>query len=470
MGCVHFYMRPLPAISFFPNDRLLPLNSQHLRVLAMRSNTNRTFSPISAAGRFLKRRTVLRGTGVAMSLPWLSAMEPSFAGPKASSGPKRFVAMTLGLGLIGENLFPSNSGFNYQPSRYLKGLQKLRDEVTVVSGTSHPGVTGGHRAEASILTASPMGSSGRAKNTISVDQLMARYLGDATRFRSLVLSTSGSTSPCYTENGAMIPPEDRPSRLFSRLFIDKSKREREKQAARVRQGRSIMDMVGEDAKSLSLELGAGDREKLDAYFTSVRDLEKRMAEAEQWAKRPKPFVNQKAPIDINDPGDLIGRQKTMCDVIKLALQTDSTRFISLHIPGASGSIPIAGVDDSHHSLSHHGRDEEKLDQLALVETAVINQWADFLRELQSVEEAEANLLDQTSVLLTSNLGNASNHDNRNMPVLLSGGGFRHGQHLAFDKRKNYPLPNLYVSLLQQVGLETDHFASSTGTMNGLESI
>lgn len=433
----------------------------------MKSNPKRTSNSVSG-GRFLKRRTLLRGTGVAMSLPWLSAMEPAISQTSQPDSPKRFVAMTLGLGLVAENLFPSDSGFDYQPSRYLKGLQTLRDQITVVSGTSHPGVTGGHRAEASILTASPMGSSGRAKNTISVDQLMARHLGDSTRFRSLVLSTSGSTSPCYTENGAMIPPEDRPSRLFSRLFIDDSKREREKQAARVRQGRSIMDMVGEDAKSLSRELGAGDRDKLDAYFTSVRDLEKRMAEAEQWAKRPKPVVNQRAPRDINDPGDLVGRQKTMCDVIRLALQTDSTRFISLHIPGASGSIPIEGVDDSHHSLSHHGRDEEKLDQLALVETAVINQWGEFLEDLQAVEEPGASLLDNTSVLLTSNLGNASNHDNRNMPVLLSGGGFRHGQHLAFDKRSNYPLPNLYVSLLQQVGLETDSFASSTGTMTGLQ--
>lgn len=435
----------------------------------MTSKNNRTSSSVSTASRFLKRRTLLRGTGVAMGLPWLSAMEPAFAKPNTSSRPKRFVAMTLGLGLVAENLFPSSNGFDYQPSRYLEGLQDLRDQITVVSGTSHPGVTGGHRAEASILTASSMGSSGRAKNTISIDQLMARHLGDATRFRSLVLSTSGSTSPCYTENGSMVPPEDRPSRLFSRLFIDSSPREREKQAARVRQGRSIMDIVGDDAKALSRELGAGDREKLDAYFTSVRDLEKRMAEAEQWAKRPKPVVKQQAPVDINDPGDLIGRQKTMCDVIKLALQTDSTRFISLHIPGASGSIPIAGVDDSHHSLSHHGRDEEKLDQLALVESAVINQWGNFLQDLKNVEESETNLLDQTSVLLTSNLGNASNHDNRNMPVLLSGGGFRHGQHLAFDRRNNYPLPNLYVSLLQQVGLETDTFASSTGTMTGLVS-
>ncbi len=419
-------------------------------------------------GRFLDRRSVLRGSGVALSLPWLTAMNRVCAAPSDSDeAPKRFVAMTLGLGLVSGNLFPSQAGRDYAASPYLESLQDVRDRVTVVSGVSHPGVKGGHRAEASILTASPMGTAGRAKNTISVDQLMAKHLGEATRFPSLVLSTGGSSSPCYTDNGAMIPPQDRPSRLFSQLFVDDSPRERKLQAQRVRQGRSIMDLVGEDAKSLQRELGAGDRDRLDAFFTSVRQLEKRMAEYEQWAKRPKPKVDTPAPIDINDPSDLIGRQKTMCEVIKLALQTDSTRFITLHIPGAGGVIPIEGVDQGYHNLSHHGLDESKLAQLALVENALVSQWGEFLRDLQDSDDSGQSLLDHTSVLLTSNLGNASNHDNRNMPVLLAGGGFQHGQHLAFDRKKNYPLPNLYLSVLQEVGMEVDRFATSTGTMAGL---
>jgi hypothetical protein len=418
--------------------------------------------------RMLHRRTVLRGSGVAISLPWLTAMQPSFAAADRVAPPRRFVAMTLGLGLVADNLFPKKAGLDYEASPYMSVLQDLREQVTVVSGVSHPGVKGGHRAEASILTASPMGTSGRAKNTISIDQLMAKHLGDATRFPSLVLSTGGTTSPCYTETGAMIPPEDRPSSLFARLFVDHSAKQRELQADRVRQGRSIMDLVGEDAKSLQRDLGVGDRDRLDAYFTSVRDLEKRMAESEKWAKLPKPKVDVSAPVDINDPSDLIARQKTMCDVIKLALQTDSTRFITLHIPGAGGVIPIEGVDQGYHNLSHHGRDETKLAQLALVETAIVNQWGEFLRQLSHTEESDASLLDQTTVLMTSNLGNASNHDNRNMPVLLSGGGFRHGQHLAFDRNKNYPLPNMYLSILQRAGLEIDRFATSTGTMTGLE--
>ena len=417
----------------------------------------------------LNRRTVLRGAGISMGLPWLTAMQPTFANDRSESKPKRLVTMTLGLGLVADNLFPETGGRDYQATPYLRALQDLRDQVTVVSGTSHPGVKGGHRAEASILTATPMGSAGKAKNSISIDQLLAKHFGDATRFPSLVLSNGGSTSPSYTENGSMIPPESSPSRLFAKLFINDPPQQRKIQAQRVREGRSIMDLVGEDARSLERQLGSGDRDRLDAYFTSVRQLEKRMELSERWANLPKPVVDAKKPVDIGNPNDLIARQKTMCDVIKLALQTDSTRYISFHIPGGGGVLPIEGVDEGYHSLSHHGQDEDKLSQLAIVEEAFVAQWGQFLRDLKETDDSGTSLLDLTTVFLTSNLGNASNHDNRNMPVLLAGGGFRHGQHLAFDRKNNYPLPNLFVSMLQNLGMETDQFATSTGTMNGLSS-
>lgn len=419
-----------------------------------------------ATGRQLNRRTVLRGAGVAMGLPWLNAMR-SAAARTAQPAPQRFVAMTLGLGLLGENLFPASSGRDYQPSAYLQHLQDLRNRLTVVSGTSHPGVNGGHRAEASILTASPMGA-GRARNTISVDQLLAKHLGSATRFPSLVLSAGGSNSPSYTENGSMIPAQSSPAALFNQLFVDESPAQRNRQAERVKQGRSIMDLVAEDARALERELGAGDRDRLDAYFTSVRDLEKRMAESERWAHLPKPKIDEPAPRDVSDPNDLVARQKTMQDVIRLALKTDSTRFITFHTGGSGGVVPVPGVDEGYHALSHHGLDEQKLAQLALVETAMLKQWGDFLRDLAATDDGDQTLLDNTTVFLTSNLGNASNHSNRNMPVLLAGGSFRHGTHLAFDQNDNYPLPNLYVSLLQRLGLEVDRFATSSGTMHGLE--
>ena len=420
------------------------------------------------SGKKLSRRTVLRSAGVAMSIPWLSAMEQAFGGQTLVKAPRRFVAMTLGLGLHPDNLFPESGGRDWKPTPYLESLQDIRDHFTIISGSSHPGVSGGHRAEASLLSAAPMGKGAQARTTISIDQLLAKHLGHHTRFPSLVLSSSGSNGPSYTENGSMIPAENSPSRLFTRLFIDDSPAEQAKQAYRARQGQSIMDLVADDARSLSRTLGSGDRDRLDAYFTSVRDLEKRMAETEQWAHRPKPKVDFAMPVDIGDANDFIGRQRLMSEMIYLALTTDSTRFISYHLGGSGGVVPIEGVEEGYHSLSHHGRDEEKLAQLALIEKEIVRTWGELLRRLNQTEDEGGCLLERTTVLLTSNLGNASSHDNRNMPVLLAGGGFRHGQHLAFDRKKNYPLPNLYLSVLQRTGLEVDQFATSTGTMTGLE--
>ena len=422
-------------------------------------------------GLVLSRRAMLRGTGVAIGLPWLSAMQKAVhAADSEGESPKRFVAMTLGLGLLADNLNPKEAGRDYTPSRYLEPLGDLREQLTVVSGTSHPGVSGGHRAEASLLTANPVGSSGRAKNTISLDQFMAKHLGNETRYSSLVVGSSGTSSPSYTDNGAMVPALDSPARIFELLFIDDSPNERAKQAERVREGRSIMDLVNADARSLSKSLGAGDRERLGNYLDSVRELELRMAASQEWAEKPKPKVNMQRPIDIGNPNDFIGRQRLMCSVLKLALETDSTRFVTYHLGGSGGVVPVTGVEEGYHSLSHHGMDEEKLDQLALVELEIMKAWGDFLRELKGVDDKGHSLLEQTSVLLTSNLGNASSHDNRNMPVVLAGGGFKHGQHLAFDRKNNYPLPNLFVSLLQRVGMETDRFASGTSTVTGLEML
>ncbi|RMF37115.1 MAG: DUF1552 domain-containing protein [Planctomycetota bacterium] len=419
--------------------------------------------------RHLDRRTVLRGAGVALALPWLSAMQRPCA---ASTGqpPRRFVAITLSLGLYAPNWIPSEAGKGFRPPLYLQALEDLRSRLTVISGTSHPGVTGGHRAEASILTANPIGSEGRARNSISLDQLLAKHLGDQTRYSSLVLSVDGSNSPSYTENGSMISAESSPARLFAKLFIDESPQERKLHQRRILEGRSIMDLVADDARSLQRQLGAADRDRLDAFFTSVRELESRMTKAERWARQPKPRVDVPPPRDIDDPNDLVARQKTMHDVIRLALKTDSCRFITLHTGGGAGVLPIEGVREGYHTLSHHGMDETKLEQLAIVEAAMVAQWGAFLRDLAQTQEQDSTLLDNTMVLLTSNLGNASNHSNKNMPVLFAGGPIRHAGHLAFDQRDNYPLPNLFVSILQACGLPFDRFMTSTGTMTGLDLI
>jgi hypothetical protein len=197
-------------------------------------------------------------------------------------------------------------------------------------------------------------------------------------------------------------------------------------------------------------------------------VEKRLAATEAWATKPKPKISAKPIADVRNRADVIAQERAMMDLMALALQTDSSRFMTLHGVSGGSVPPIEGVSDGYHNLSHHGMDENKIDQLALIESELMKAWGDFLRKLKESRDGQGNLLDQTMVLLTSNLGNASSHDNRNMPVVLAGGGFRHGQHLAFDRKNNYPLPNLYVSMLQRVGIETSTFASGTGTMTGLE--
>ncbi len=410
--------------------------------------------------KHLSRRAVLKGAGITLGLPLLDAMRPALAAVPETGQAKRFVGVSLSLGLHNPNLVPETAGKEYAPSLYLKSLGDLRNDFTVISGSSHPGVTGGHSAEGSIFSACPNMRGTTSRNTVSLDQLMAKHLGHETRFPSLVLNTGRQTSPSYTENGSMIPAENDAVRLFTKLFVDDKPAEQERQAELIRQGRSVMDVVGAEAKALQREVGSGDRDKLEAWFSSVRDLEKRLVANEEWIHRAKPKVSLKKPTQIPRDNEVIV-EKIFLDIVHMALATDSTRFVTLHITGNNVN-GIEGVDESYHGLSHHGMDEEKLRQLTLVEQGVINEWANFLRTLKS----EA-MLDETMVLLTSNLGNASSHDNKNMPVLFAGGGFKHGQHLAFDQKDNYPLPNLFLSSLHRLGLQEESFATSTGEIEGL---
>lgn len=412
-----------------------------------------------ATHKALSRRTVLKQAGVALCLPLLDAMVPAFAAGTAPPNPRRFVGVSLSLGLHNPLLIPKGKGTSYTPSPYLKDIQDLREDFTVISGTSHPGVNGGHSAEASIFSACPMERNSAKSNTVSVDQLMAKHLGHHTRFPSLVLNTNGSRSPSYTENGAMIPAINDASELFAQLFTEDSPAAKKHQAEINGRGQSILDIVRDETKALGRQLGQGDREKMDEWLTSVRELEARLEANEEWINRPKPKVgSHPALADNNNAPD---QMRAMLDVVALALRTDSTRFVTLHCTG-NNARALDGVEEAYHSLSHHGKDPKKLEQLAIVEKNTVDNWGNFLRELK-----KNGILDDTMVLLTSNLGNASSHNNRNMPVLFAGGGFQHGHHLAFSQTDNYPLPNLYLSMLGNIGLETESFATSTGTMRGM---
>lgn len=414
----------------------------------------------------LSRRTLLRGAGVAIGLPLLDAMQPS-AFAAAPSVKRRMVAINVGLGLHAPNIIPAQSGRNYQLPTYLKVIEDLRDDFTVISGASHPSVGGGHMSAKSFLTAARHPNSAGFKNTISLDQFAAEQLGSETRFGSLTLTIS-SPGLSWSRSGVEIPAESRPSKLFQKMFLEGKPAEKAAQIQRLKDGQSVLDAVMGPTASMKRRLDGRDREKIDQYLGALREAEQRLVKAEAWEQRPRPTIDVDPPRDQPDRTRVLERLGLMYDMMHLAIETDSTRFITFFDTGMNAVPKISGVDTDYHMLSHHAKDPAKIAQLTIVETEMIKVFGQFLTKLSQSSEGGHSLLDNTMVLFGSNLGNASSHDTKNMPIILAGGGFRHGQHLAFDQSNNYPLPNLFVSMLQRLGLETEVFASSTGTMDGLE--
>jgi len=423
-----------------------------------------------ALNRSIPRRSFLRGIGVTLALPMLDAMRPAF-GAKVQPPKRRMVSICTTLGIHPEHLFPTETGRGYKASMYSEVIEEFRDQFTIFSGLSHPEVDGGHSSEASFLTAAAHPGASGFRNTISMDQLAIEKLAPDTRFSSLMLSSSSNYSLSWTRNGVNIPAEERPSKLFAKLFLDGTASEVDQQVRRLKDGQSIMDIVGEQAKGLQRTVGTQDREKLDQYFTSVRELEQRLVKAEDWARKPKPKVDMKPPTDAQNRADIIATTRPMFDLMHLALQTDSTRMITFRMQGHNSVPPIEGVTQDWHNLSHHGKDPMKIEELAIIEKTELHELRTFLANLKASKEDGTDLLDRTMVLYGSNLGNSSSHDTRNMPIVLAGGGFKHGQHLAFDPQSPPPLANLYVQMLRQLGVDTASFGSAKATsIPGFEAV
>lgn len=411
----------------------------------------------------LSRRTFLHGMGVSMALPFLEAMQSGRALGTPTTAPKRFVAINIPLSFIPENFFPSEAGADYGLSPYLKLGEALKSDFSVISGTSHPGVDGGHSAEKSFLTGAPSPGSRSFKNTISFDQHLAERVGESTRFASL---TMGENTLSWSANGVAIPPETSPRRLYSKLFLSGSPKEVAAAENDLKDGRSIMDAVLAEAKEMERSVSSADREKLDQYFTAVRATEQRLEKMQKWNQTPKPRVQQASPGEI-PAADLVGTLRAYFEVMRLALETDTTRVLALGGTGYGVVPKIQGVQLGYHGLSHHGKNPEMLAQLELIERATLSAFFEFLASLKSVSEGSGTLLSNTQIFLGSNLGNASGHITTNLPIVLAGGGYKHGRHLAFDPKNNYPLSNMFVSIAHQMGLETNAFAKSTGPMAGL---
>ncbi|MEI7685071.1 MAG: DUF1552 domain-containing protein [Planctomycetota bacterium] len=409
----------------------------------------------------LSRRTFLRAAGVTLGLPWLESLQPTGRADGAAAAPRRMVAIETNMGILPQFFFPERAGRDYALTPYLEKLAAVREKMTVFSGVSHPGVTGAHAAEKCFLTGTPHPERGGFRNGMSLDQFAAERIGNATRYPSLVLAMSneGNQTLSYTRSGAPLSSERKPNRLFRRLFIQGPQDDVAEAVEALRQNRSMLDFVADQARRLNRIVTPADRQRLDQYFTSVRELEQRLQAAEAWEQRPKPRVNVPPPQDNEDPREFVRRTQLMFDVIKLALETDSTRFVTLFID----TTVI-------HNITHHGNRPEVLADLRAKEEGQFEALGNFLRSLEGVREGAATLLDQSMVLYGTCMGSANSHSNVNLPVLLAGGGFRHGQHLAFDTNNNYPLTNLFVSMLQRLGIEANEFSTGRATMRGLEMI
>jgi hypothetical protein len=415
----------------------------------------------------LSRRTLLKAAGVSIGLPLLDAMLPvGLRGETKATAlsPDRLVLIGRPLGFHAAHFFPDKPGKDYESTRYLKKLDKHRGDFTVFSGIAHRGYPGGHGTHPGLFTAvRPEGiRQGDLRNTISLDQLVASRAGNETRFASLVL---GGGELAWNQKGVKVPSEDRATQVFKALFVQGTPAEVAKEMKKIAAGQSILDGVRDQAKQLAQNLGSSDRDRLDLLLSSIREAEDRLAQDQAWINKPKPKVEVKPFTDDYGDARMITRTQQWFDLVHLALQTDSTRVINLSLWSHASVSDVPGLTLTHHDASHHGQDEVKIEQLAKIEELEMEAFAGLLTKLKGTAENERTLLDRTSIVYASSLGNASAHTVDNLPVILAGGGYQHAGHLAFNRKENYQLANVYVRMLQQLKFETDKFGNNDGVLS-----
>src|SRR5437763_3958109 len=387
----------------------------------MKVHTGSTFAaPFASTRRPISRRWFLRGAGVVLALPLLESMRAPFARAAAGPVPRRLFCICNNLGVLPGPFFPKNAGRDYTPSPYLQLLQEHRADFTVLSGVSHPFVDGGHPSDIAFLTAAPHPASSSFRNTISLDQLVAERVGNLTRFPSLALAVNGGRGLSWTRSGVAIPPEGQASGVFRQLFLQGTPAEVERQVRDLDTGRSILDVVSEQAKDLQRNVGARDRARLDQYYSGVRDLEHRLQESRGWAHKPKPTVEASPPTDPASPAQYMAKVQVMYDLARLAFETDSTRAITLMLNSVGTPVvQIAGatITDSYHNLSHHGMAEEKLTQLKAIDEWHMKLLAELFAGLKSVKEDGGRLLARTMLLYGAHPGDANAPSTTMLPML-----------------------------------------------------
>ena len=420
----------------------------------------------------IARRRFLQGIGGSFfALPLLEA--------HSSNGtlvpPKRITATGIFYGFVPENFHPQETGRNYTCPPLLKPLEPFRQDYTVFSGLDH-NLSGGHNATKFFLSGIPTNQSkGFAEANISIDQKASDHVGGKTRYSSLTLDTDRGNEHTlsWTRNGNNIQPVRSLEKLYQMLFRKDDLNSRKQKERNWADKKSILDLAKAQASNFQKGLGKEDTEKLDQYFTSVREFEKRIEQSTQWLDREKPSTSYNLP---GRADSLTLRDKTplFYDLMALALQTDSTRVISLAFTNlGKENGGLSGITHGYHTLSHHGQVQEAIDELSIIESFHVEQYSRFLGKLKEVKEPNGmTLLDNTMALLGSGMSNANSHSNRDLPILLAGGGFKHGQHLHFARhgKQSTPLCNLYLSMLQNFGIEAEKFNTSSGTLTGLSKV
>ena len=407
----------------------------------------------------LNRRRFLQGVGVTLSLPAFESFAAKSS--KTTSSPRRLVCVGNHLGFYPGNFFPKTEGKDYENSSTLKPLDQHRDDLSVFSNLDHQ-LNGGHKAVQGFLSSiRKEEAAGFPEKNISLDQAASAHVGSETRFTSINTGIGEGTDMCWTRSGVRIPPINNPAKLFQALFVDSDAAQRESERIRLMHRSSVLDALRDSAGALNRKLNAPDRDKLDQYLTSVRDVERRLQMSKEWLDRPKP----KSPIDevADEERQQIDEMALLYDLIALALQTDSTRVATLEIPL---QFRTAELDlGSYHGLSHHSKSEDRVGQLQIVEAFFTTKLSNFITRLK-----EAQIFDDTMIVFGSGMSDGSKHSNRDLPVLLAGGGINHQGHVIcpHEDNKRVPLSNLFLSVLHWFGAESDRFGKSTGTFSPMK--
>ena len=439
----------------------------------------------------IPRRTVLRGLGATVALPFLDAMVPAFTTVRAAAGPSRLTVVYVGNGAIMQSWTPAKEGTEFELPAILEPLAPFRDRMLVLSGLNNqPGVAlpgepaGGHgRIGGSFLTGVHVKPTEGAdfQAGISIDQIAARQIGQQTQIGSLELSleTTEFAGACdagfscaYTttlnwrDAKTPLPMEHNPRAVFERLFGDQDTTDRAARRSRSQSDRSILDSITEKASRLQRGLGSRDRAKLAQYLDAIRDVERRIKKAEEQSVRELPVVDQPAGV----PDNFEEYAHLMFDLQVLAYQSDLTRIGTFMIaPELSArTYPEAGVPDPHHAISHHQGRADNIAKLIKIGTYHTKLFAYYLDRLQSTADGDGSLLDHTSVIYARGMADSNGHDPRNLPLVLFGGSqIKGGRHLRY---RGAPLTNLYMTLLANLGVAVERIGDSTGQLAFLSDV